>query len=286
MWDRVEKRIGSPAINRLSNSTVAVIGLGSLGSQTAVLMAMSGVGKFILIDPDILEDHNVVRHAGDLRYLGQPKVEVVRNLIKNRNPQIQIETRRKDALECSEVLAQSDLVIVAGLGSEISQQQIGQTLRNLQKSTLFGCVYERAVAGEVLFVDRESGPCYSCFASLLRPLQPAHEMGGQEIVYGLEPEEVKAEPGLGLHVFRVAVVLSDWAIRYLIDDPDILPPFPGNLVILSNEEYEVGQNHQGVPIVISPSSSWWTKIPKQADCLICGLTEVTTNQSIDELLEV
>ena len=53
---------------------------------------MSGVGKFILIDNDTLETGNVVRHAADVRYVGQPKVEAVADLIKQRNPAAEVNT--------------------------------------------------------------------------------------------------------------------------------------------------------------------------------------------------
>ena len=91
-WDRVERLIGSDNLARLAEKRVAVIGLGSGGGFVALTLAMSGVGHFVLIDDDTLEETNIVRHVADRRYLGQPKVEAVADLIRQRNPNADVKT--------------------------------------------------------------------------------------------------------------------------------------------------------------------------------------------------
>ena len=54
-WDRVERLIGSRNLERLAQKRVGVVGLGSGGGFVALSLAMSGVGKFVLIDDDTLE---------------------------------------------------------------------------------------------------------------------------------------------------------------------------------------------------------------------------------------
>lgn len=283
MFNRVQRKLGEAGLKRLENATVGIVGLGSLGSWTEVILAMSGVGRFINIDPDTLEDHNVVRHAGDLRYSGRLKVEVGKDLIRKRNPLAQVSNVVGDARQHVSALAPANLVIVAGLGSEIAQSQMGELLREMGKPVIFGGLYERAVAGEVLFVNPFEGPCYSCFATLLR------ESGGGEtpkvVHYGMEPDEVKAEPGLGGHVMRVATLVADWALQVLIADPAVLAPFPGNLAIVANEAYELGTDRSGKPIIIPPASSWWTNIERNPTCAICADEDSQPASSIDDLLK-
>lgn len=280
-WDRVQRRMGEEALRRLQKKTVAVVGLGSLGSQTAVLLAMSGVGQFILVDSDVLEETNVVRHACGLSYVGWPKVEAVENLILDRNPKAQVTAVRVDARKRSGVLKKADLVVVAGLGSEIAQQQMGMILRELGKPALFGGAYEKAIAGEVLLVNPHQGPCYACFAHHLRDVEPKVE---REVDYGLPPDEVTAQPGLGIDVMGIAKVMASWALRLLVNDSLVFKPFPGNLVILANEEYEIGRDRGGKPVILPPASAKWFDIQAVPDCLVCGLRE-EPNGSIDELLK-
>ena len=66
-FDRVERLIGSRNLELLAQKRVGIVGLGSGGGFVALSLAMSGVGKFVLIDDDTLEDGNVVRHVADLR---------------------------------------------------------------------------------------------------------------------------------------------------------------------------------------------------------------------------
>ena len=55
------KEIGKKGQQKLRKSTVAVVGLGALGSVSANLLARAGIGKLILIDRDIVESSNLQR---------------------------------------------------------------------------------------------------------------------------------------------------------------------------------------------------------------------------------
>jgi hypothetical protein len=175
-----------------------------------------------------------------------------------------------------------DLVIIAGLGSEITQSQLARQLRELGKPILVGGLYERAIAGEILIVEPTNGPCYSCFASFLREAQP--DLTDKPVEYGLAPDEVKAQPGLGVDVARVASIVVKWALSRLVNDTEIFTPYPGNLLIIANDAYQLGEVN-GRPLILPPFNSRWFTIPKLVDCLICGLSESSATGSIDELLK-
>ena len=49
-YDRQELIIGQEGQDKLKNATVAIIGVGALGTVATELLARSGVGKLILID--------------------------------------------------------------------------------------------------------------------------------------------------------------------------------------------------------------------------------------------
>jgi len=55
----------------LQSKRVAIIGVGSGGSATAVNLAAAGAGTLHLFDKDFLSEENVFRHACDLRHLGR-----------------------------------------------------------------------------------------------------------------------------------------------------------------------------------------------------------------------
>ena len=60
------------------NQTVTVVGCGGIGYWVAKILAMSGIGKIILYDPDILEEHNLNRLDIPYRYIGKNKADVTK----------------------------------------------------------------------------------------------------------------------------------------------------------------------------------------------------------------
>lgn len=48
------KEIGKKGQQRLGKSSVAIVGLGALGSNSAELLARAGIGRLLLIDRDIV----------------------------------------------------------------------------------------------------------------------------------------------------------------------------------------------------------------------------------------
>lgn len=75
---RTEMLLGSPAMERLARSHVAVVGLGGVGSWCAEALARSGVGKLTLVDCDEVGRSNLNRQlVATLATLGQPKAEAM-----------------------------------------------------------------------------------------------------------------------------------------------------------------------------------------------------------------
>lgn len=74
----------------MGDKCVVLSGVGSVGSLLALHMARSGVGKFVLVDTDCVEIHNVCRHQCSLKDVGRYKVDAVAERILQINPAAQI----------------------------------------------------------------------------------------------------------------------------------------------------------------------------------------------------
>ena len=61
IYDRQIRAFGETGQEALRGLTVGIVGLGGLGSQVAQALALLGVGRFILVDPDSLEATNANR---------------------------------------------------------------------------------------------------------------------------------------------------------------------------------------------------------------------------------
>ena len=74
---------GRESQNTLSRLRVGIVGLGSVGCLVAESMARIGIEAVALIDPDIIEEHNLDRLLyGTVRDIGKLKVDVAAQAMK------------------------------------------------------------------------------------------------------------------------------------------------------------------------------------------------------------
>ena len=92
-FSRTELLLGKPALNTLRRSRVAVFGIGGVGSFTVEALARAGVGRFLLVDDDLVCLTNLNRQLIALHStVGQPKVEVMAERVRDINPDAEVET--------------------------------------------------------------------------------------------------------------------------------------------------------------------------------------------------
>ena len=84
---RTEMLLGTPAMEKLAASHVAVFGLGGVGSWCAEALARSGVGALTLVDHDQVGLTNLNRQVeATLSTLGKPKAQAMAERIADINP--------------------------------------------------------------------------------------------------------------------------------------------------------------------------------------------------------
>lgn len=148
----------------LEDRKVAVVGLGSGGSQVAIELAKSGVGKFVLVDFDRIELQNIIRHVCGLSDLGRLKTNAMRDRILEKNPFAEVETYNTDINDMDEarkILKGCDLVIAATDNNK-SRFTINTLSLEFGFPALYGSCAVRAAGGQVARVRPKIGPCFSC----------------------------------------------------------------------------------------------------------------------------
>jgi integrative and conjugative element protein (TIGR02256 family) len=78
----------------------ALAGVGALGSAVLEIWTSEGWGRWSILDPDMIEPHNVVRHVSKERGIGMYKVDVVKAEMEARYPAKELEV---DAIAASAV---------------------------------------------------------------------------------------------------------------------------------------------------------------------------------------
>jgi tRNA A37 threonylcarbamoyladenosine dehydratase len=91
-FSRTQLLLGSEAMARLNNSTVAVFGIGGVGSFAAEALARSGLGGIALFDDDKVCLTNINRQLiATRKTIGRKKVEVMKERILEINPKCRVE---------------------------------------------------------------------------------------------------------------------------------------------------------------------------------------------------
>ncbi len=285
-WHRVEGVFGKDNMQTLAEKRVGVVGLGSGGGFVALSLAMSGVGSFVLLDDDIIEEGNIVRHVCDNRYVGQNKAVAVADLIKHRNAKAQVTVVEGRVENHQDALLGLDLLIVA-VDGENAKYQINEMCLKHHLTALYAGVYERGEGGDVVVIRPYDGPCYACWSEELRGNAVITlDEATQKLDYGMigEGGTLEGEPGLWIHVAKVASVQTDLALNELLRGTSVHEDMPSNTVILANNYIDIVEGQMN-----EPHTGLWVTIDRDPNCLVCGdkmrLTDESKNAlSLDDLM--
>ena len=95
-FSRTEMLIGNDGMEKLKDAKVAIFGLGGVGSFVCEGLARSGVGNFILVDYDKIDESNINRQLiANVNTIGKHKVDVMKERILEINPDANVETYKE-----------------------------------------------------------------------------------------------------------------------------------------------------------------------------------------------
>ncbi len=109
------ERHGEERQNAFLNATVAICGLGGLGSNIATALTRAGVGKLILIDFDKVDITNLNRQQYKMSQLGRTKTECCLENLRDISPytEIEIHTVKLTEENIPELLGEADIICEA-----------------------------------------------------------------------------------------------------------------------------------------------------------------------------
>ncbi|MBP5247859.1 MAG: thiamine biosynthesis protein ThiF [Fibrobacter sp.] len=115
IFDALVEKQGLENVKKLQAATVAVCGLGGLGSNIAISLARAGIGKLILIDFDSVDITNLHRQQYKAFQVGMPKPEALSSNLKEIAPYVELETHfvRMTEENTIPLTASADVVIEA-----------------------------------------------------------------------------------------------------------------------------------------------------------------------------
>ena len=201
--------IGREGQARLARSTVAVVGVGALGSSSADLIARAGVGRLILIDRDIVEPTNLQRQTlyteADAN-VGLAKAKAARSRLTQVNSAIEIEAHAADlSPENAEDLLEPADLIIDGTDNFETRYLLNDFAVDAEIPLVLGGGV--ATRGTVLPIIPHRGPCLRCLHDTLPKQTETCDTAGV----------------LGPIVAMIGARQASLALRILTEGVDTLP---------------------------------------------------------------
>lgn len=136
--EALAKRQGRALLEGFQKASVAVCGLGGLGSCIALCLARAGIGKLILIDYDRVELSNLHRQQYKPGQIGLLKTEALAENLKEINPYIRLETVTERITEenFSEILKNAQIICEAFDDPEAKAMLVNGVLEKMPEKYL------------------------------------------------------------------------------------------------------------------------------------------------------
>jgi molybdopterin/thiamine biosynthesis adenylyltransferase/rhodanese-related sulfurtransferase len=153
---------GLAAQERLKAASVLVIGAGGLGCPALLYLAAAGVGRIVIVDPDIVDATNLQRQvlytSSDI---GANKAEAAAQKLRALNSLIQVEAatvlfQRSNALE----LVRSCALVVDGSDNFPTRYLVNDACVMAGRPLIYGAI--QGFEGQVSVFNWQGGPTYRC----------------------------------------------------------------------------------------------------------------------------
>lgn len=186
---------------KVRKATVAIMGIGGLGSTVAVALARVGVGKLVLADFDVVEPTNLNRQHYFFDQIGMKKTQALRETIGRINPHLEVEIvdERLTGKSIVQIFRDMDVLIECFDDAVMKAEALRVALTDLKG---IGYIGSSGVAG---YGDNNS----------IRTSRIA------ERVYLVGDGESAAAPGQGLMAPRVGIAAhqqANQALRILLGE--------------------------------------------------------------------
>lgn len=134
--------IGEKNVIKLHNSTVAIYGIGGVGSFVCEALARAGVGNLILVDFDIIDETNINRQIEAMHdTIGNLKTEEMKKRLLKIYPEIKIDTyNSKENLLNETDLIDSSLSYVVDAVDTISTKIQLAVIANERNVPIISCM--------------------------------------------------------------------------------------------------------------------------------------------------
>lgn len=165
---------------KIREMSVAIVGVGGVGSVAAEMLTRCGVGKLVLFDYDKVELANMNRLFFQPHQVGQTKVQAAAKTLKFINPDVEMETHDYNittvehfdkfmkTIKTSNIKNNGPVSLVLSCVDNFEARMAINTACNELNQTWFESgVSENAVSGHIQFIVPGETACFACAPPLV-----------------------------------------------------------------------------------------------------------------------
>ncbi|XP_076302341.1 ubiquitin-like modifier-activating enzyme 5 [Lasioglossum baleicum] len=164
---------------RIKGLTIAIIGVGGVGSVTAEMLTRCGIGKLVLFDYDKVEMANMNRLFFQPYQAGQNKVDAAATTLRYINPDVEIETHNFNITTMDHFEDFMNIISTASLNNSPvdivlscvdnfeARMAINTACNELNQKWFESGVSENAVSGHIQFIIPGETACFACAPPLV-----------------------------------------------------------------------------------------------------------------------
>ncbi len=260
----------------MQDKCVVFVGVGSVCSLIALQLARSGLGKFVLVDTDIIDIHNICRHQCGFSDIGRYKVDAVADRIWDINPNAQI----KKFTTLIQNVPEEDLclylgknsVIVSGADSRHADSWASHIAYMSNTPFVSTGFWHRAFASETFYwIPDKNMTCYNCVLGRMNSNKPEKQLyyTNQE-----DAEKLNFEPGLSVDIEYGSTIGTKVILDILNRDEAnyttrILNDYGQYILTCNTNSTSIGGEKANM--FERPLVTLSLNIEKQDDCPDCGI---------------
>lgn len=265
-----EREARVPGLNILSAKRIAIFGCGSIGSKIAANLASTGISRFLLVDKDVMEPQNAVRHECGVEQFGRTKVHALALRLRSLNPDachencistiegdpftgLNPESMRK----VYDMISGCDLFINA-TGHSGVPRVVNEFSKQFSVPSLHVTVTNGAWSGEVIRYIPNKTPCWLCFQERFGDEGPPGEKSPEGLIFGPGCDQ-PTFTGTSYDVGVVAGLATAFAVDTLKVADGNASEYDGDYLLWE------GRNSDGR--LLQKTSS--LAIPQRSHCSVC-----------------
>jgi len=275
----------------LQKKRVLIVGAGSVGAPMGLELAKAGVGGIIVLDKDILEIHNCMRHVLGVSYIGWPKVTAFAHFLKGQAPMTEcipvhgdlFSGRRRRLQRMMEETRPTHILAVT---DSLRVQYLCQRLAlHYQLPLMAVWCDNNAVEGEIFMWEPGQAPAWKpgraqrgCYACMRDPDTVTITRSASFDYSSDDPDSYGGEPALGTFINRINNIAAIFLTAWMLGDC----PAPSRLAGILDEHYR-GKGLQYIRLggpypfevegQLTAKEPWaveWYRVMKREACPFCG----------------